>query len=90
MNAAITTQTKTSCAHSKDKPAVSPTTTCIDVRFVTSLALQLQIKHPMKAALTQNNKPVVLEAAPPSGQTPFADLMLHPEKLEAALKTAKI
>ena len=29
------------------------------------------------------------KSAPPSSETPFADLMLHPEKLEAALKTAK-
>ena len=26
---------------------------------------------------------------PPSGRTPFADLMLHPDKLEAALKIAR-
>ena len=32
---------------------------------------------------------LVMEAAPSSGQTPFADLMLHPEKLEAALKVAR-
>lgn len=89
MNAANTTRTKMSCAHSKDKPGVSLTTTHINVRFVMALALQLQIKHPMKTALTEN-KPAVLEIAPPSSQTPFADLMLHPEKLEAALKTAKI
>jgi hypothetical protein len=30
-----------------------------------------------------------LKSAPSLDQTPFADLMLHPEKLEAALKTAK-
>jgi hypothetical protein len=33
--------------------------------------------------------PSILETAPPSSRTPFTDLMLHPEKLEAALKTAK-
>jgi len=31
----------------------------------------------------------ILESAPPLSRTPFADLMLHPEKLEAALNTAK-
>jgi hypothetical protein len=31
----------------------------------------------------------ISESAPPLSETPFADLMLHPEKLEAALKTAK-
>jgi hypothetical protein len=30
-----------------------------------------------------------LKSAPPLNQTPFADLMLHPEKVEAVLKTAK-
>ena len=30
-----------------------------------------------------------LKSAPASNHTPFADLMLHPDKLEAALKTAK-
>jgi hypothetical protein len=88
MNAANTTESKMRCAHSKDRPDVSPKTTRIDVRFVTTLALQLQIKHPMKTALIQNS-PVVLETAPQSGQTPFVDLMLHPEKLEAALRAAK-
>jgi len=29
------------------------------------------------------------KSAPPSSETPFADLMLHPEKLEEALKIAK-
>lgn len=33
--------------------------------------------------------PSVSAAAPPSNRTPFADLMLHPEKLEAALKIAR-
>jgi hypothetical protein len=31
----------------------------------------------------------ISESAPPLSETPFADLMLHPEKLEAALKRAK-
>jgi len=29
------------------------------------------------------------KSAPPVDKTPFADLMLHPEKLETALKIAK-
>lgn len=33
--------------------------------------------------------PSVSAAVPPSNHTPFADLMLHPEKLEAALKIAR-
>ncbi len=31
----------------------------------------------------------ISKSTPPLSETPFADLMLHPEKLEAALKTAK-
>jgi 1,4-alpha-glucan branching enzyme len=61
--------------------------TKINVRFAPILSLELQIEHPMKPALIQN-KPGVLEAAPPWNWMPFADLMLHPEKLEAVLKTA--
>jgi hypothetical protein len=33
---------------------------------------------------------VVSKPTPPLEQTPFVELMLHPEKLEAALKTAKV
>jgi hypothetical protein len=33
---------------------------------------------------------IISKSAPPLNETPFADLMLHPEKLEAALKTAKM
>jgi Glycogen recognition site of AMP-activated protein kinase len=33
--------------------------------------------------------PSILETTQPLSRTPFADLMLHPEKLEAALKSAK-
>jgi hypothetical protein len=61
----------------------------INVRFAPTLSLQLQIIHLMKLALIQN-RPADLEIAPPLIETPFTDLMLHPEKLEAALKAAKI
>jgi len=88
MNATKTTKPATSCAHSNGKPGVPALMTKINVRFAPVLPLQFQIKHPMKSALIQN-KPAVYEAAPPLGRTPFADLMLHPEKLEAALKAAK-
>ena len=33
---------------------------------------------------------VVSKSTPPLEQTPFVELMLHPEKLEAALKIAKV
>jgi hypothetical protein len=33
---------------------------------------------------------IISRSAPSLNETPFADLMLHPEKLEAALKTAKM
>lgn len=32
----------------------------------------------------------ILKSAPPVSKTPFADLMLHPEKLEAAFKIARM
>lgn len=76
MSAAKTTQFDMSCALSKGRPGVSPAATRMNVRFAPDFIFKLQIKNPMKIA-------------PSIGQTPFADLMLHPEKLEAALKTAK-
>ena len=48
----------------------------MNVRFAPVSLIELQIKHPMKTA-------------PSLSQTPFADLMLHPEKLEAVLETVK-
>ena len=63
-------------AHSNGKPDVPSTTNNIDVRFAPATRLPLQIKHSMKTTPSLN-------------QTPFTDLMLHPEKLEAALKAAK-
>jgi Glycogen recognition site of AMP-activated protein kinase len=86
MNAAKTTKPTMSCAHSNGKPGVPALMTKINVRFAPLLSLELQIK-PMKPAVIQN-KPGVLEAAPPWNRMPFADLMLHPEKLETVLKTA--
>jgi len=84
----------------------------IDVRFVATTPLQLQInqlkvKYPMKTSVTIQHKPIIpslfqiasriedltpantSRSAPPLDETPFADLMLHPEKLKAALKLAK-
>jgi len=42
----------------------------------------------MKTTLT-HHKAAVAESLPPFTVTSFADLMLHPEKLEATLKTAE-
>lgn len=42
------------------------------------------------ASRIEDFTPVIMsKSAPPPGKSPFADLMSHPEKLEAALKTAK-
>lgn len=63
-------------AHSNGKPDVPSTINNIDVRFAPNSSLQITIKYPMNAIPSLN-------------QTPFADLMRHPEKLEAALRAAK-
>jgi hypothetical protein len=72
----------------------------INVRFAAVAPFQLQIKHAMKTSAAIQNQPIIpslfqiaarmgdFAPALPS-QTPFADLMLHPDKLEAALKTAR-
>ena len=95
-------------AHSNDEPDVSSATTNINVRFVSILPLQFQIKYAMKTSAHIQNEPIVSslfqvasrfddfapaitpKSAPPPIKTPFADLMLHPEKLEAALNAAKV
>ena len=61
--------------------------------------LFFQIKNLMKSKPAGRPAPVAKEpvakepagskAAPPLSRTPFADLMLHPEKLAAALRAAK-
>lgn len=85
INAKLRLQTLNEClrvlpemnpAHSNGKPDVPSTTNNIDVRFAPHSSLQLQIRHIMKTTPSLN-------------ETPFADLMLHPEKLEAALQAAK-
>ena len=48
-----------------------------------SLFLQIAARFEDFAPATASKSP------PPRRETPFADLMMHPEKLEAALKTAK-
>jgi hypothetical protein len=75
-------------------------TASINVRFAAATPFQLQIKHAMITSAAIQNQPiipslfqiatrvVVSESSPPN-QTSFADLMLHPDKLEAALKTAR-
>ena len=61
-------------AHSNGKPAVSSTTINIDVRFAPISTDQIQIKKRS------------VKKSPTLSQTPFTDLMLHPDKLEAVLK----
>lgn len=78
----------------------------LNVRFVITEPIQIQIEHTMKASTTTQSKRIIpslfriaslaedFASAPPAmpappKPTPFADLMLHPEKLEAALKIAK-
>jgi hypothetical protein len=75
-NERLRTQHKMCLADSNDRPVTPSNVTSINVQFAPVSLLQLQIKHPMKTAS-------------PLSQTPFADLMMHPEKLEAALKKAK-
>jgi hypothetical protein len=69
-------------AHSNDKPdASSYSTTKISVRFVSFQSMNLQIKNLMKTSVLTHEQPM---------QTPFADLMLHPDKLKMALKVARM
>jgi hypothetical protein len=42
------------------------------------------------AAHMEDFTPAITSKSLPPNQTPFSDLMLHPDKLEAALKTARI
>jgi Glycogen recognition site of AMP-activated protein kinase len=84
-----------------------PLKTNINIRFVATPPIQLQIKHAMKTSVLIQNEPLIPslfriaahfedfvtvtapKSAPAPHPTPFAELMLHPEKLEAALMTAK-
>jgi hypothetical protein len=78
----------------------------LNVRFVMTRPLQIQIKYTMKTSATTQSRRIIpslfriasliedFDSAPlakpaPPKPTPFADLMLHPEKLEMALKRAK-
>jgi hypothetical protein len=79
----------------------------INVWFVDTPSLQLQIKHVMKTSITIQNRKAVptlfqiaaqlddsiaAAAARPAtslNRTPLADLMLHPEKVEAVLEVTK-
>jgi len=45
--------------------------------------------HQIAALREEFARPSISEGAPSLSRTPFADLMLHPEKLEVALKTAR-
>ena len=76
LNECLRVLPETSPAHSNGKPDVPSTINNIDVRFASHSPLQLQIRHVMKTAPSLN-------------ETPFVDLMLHPEKLEAALQAAR-
>jgi hypothetical protein len=58
----------------------------------TSAAIQNQPIIPSLfqiAARMGDFTPALISESSPPNQTPFADLMLHPDKLEAALKTAR-
>jgi hypothetical protein len=84
-----------------------PLKTNINIRFIATPPIQLQIKHAMKTSALIQSEPLIPslfriaahfedfvtvtapKSAPAPHPTPFAELMLHPEKLEAALKTAK-
>jgi hypothetical protein len=95
-----------SLIHSNDKQSAYISMTSINILFVATLPLQIQIKYAMKSSAPIKNKSIIpslfqiaarvedfahvitSKSAPPLNQTSFADLMLHPEKLEAALKTA--
>jgi hypothetical protein len=71
--------------------------TGISVRFAATAPFELQIKHAMKTSAPVQNKPILpslFQIAArvenfTSARTPFNDLMLHPDKLAAALKNAK-
>ena len=76
LNECLRVPPETSPAHSSGKPDVPSTINNIDVRFAPPISIQLQIRHVMKTTPSMN-------------ETPFADLMLHPEKLEAALQAAR-
>jgi len=76
INECLRESPKTCPVHSNGKPGVSSLTNNIDVRFAPTSSLKITIKHSMKDTSSLN-------------QTPFVDLMLHPEKLAAALQAAK-
>ena len=82
--------------------------TSMNIRFVATAPLKLQIKHVMKTSVAMQHKsssPSLFQIADRVenfatastskstsrlDQTPFIELMLHPEKLKSALKIAKI
>jgi|GEM_PF-210332 len=58
----------------------------ISIQFASSSAINFLIKNTMTTALLAEKSQANFGARPaPNIQTPFADLMLKPEKLEAAL-----
>src|SRR5271154_5646319 len=108
MNKCDSSQQTMNPAHSNGEPCVFPLLTSINIRFVVTSPLQLQIKHDMKTSIPKQNEMIVpslfqiaaqledfipgvglRKPAPTVSQRPFADLMLHPDKLEAALKIAR-
>src|SRR5260221_678100 len=93
MNA--TSQQTMNPPHSSGKPGASFPATNISVRFVVDEPRNFRINHAMKASAStaSHNEgfafATTAKSAPPADGTPFADLILHPEKLEAAFKAAK-
>jgi hypothetical protein len=72
--------------------------TRLSVSFIVTKPFSIKIKHIMKTLTTSQNKPIVpslfcvasrIENYCPPAQTAFEELMLHPDKLEAAFKIAK-
>lgn len=81
--------------HSHSKRSGSVLKTSINIQFLAVPSIQFKITYAMKTSAPIPNKPTHpivsatnLQLTPPNG-SPFADLMLHREKLEAALKIAK-
>ena len=79
INECLRGQTSVNPAHSNGKPDVSSTTINIDVRFASHSTQPVQIKRRQ----TKMKKPVSLS------QTPFTDLMLHSDKVEALLRAIR-
>ena len=75
INECLREAAKTCPAHSNGKPDVPVPITSINVRFAPDLPHQFELN--------------LMKETSPAIQAPFRDLMQHPEKMDAALRTAK-